>query len=65
MEMPNEHGGWHGEQTSLSSLLEATHFQVALAGSCTFLLRGRSWVTLKATGNASIYFVICKSSVAF
>lgn len=23
--MPNEHGGWHGEQASLSSLLEATH----------------------------------------
>lgn len=26
MEIPNEHGGWHGEQAFPNSLLEATHF---------------------------------------
>lgn len=65
MNMEDEHEREHGEQTSFSSLLEATYFQVALVGSRTLLLRSHSWVTLKATGNAKIYFVIFKSSVAF
>lgn len=57
--MPNEHGGWHGEQASLSSLLEAPHFSGGF-GRVSHVPVERSFLSdIERIGNAKNYAVVC------